>query len=75
MEERKAWRKNKPFGFVAKPTLNADGSTVFASVEQPLSTLSLLTALSPTQNFLEWICSVPGKKNSIWEGGQYALKM
>jgi len=53
MEERKAWRKNKPFGFVAKPKLNPDGTT----------------------NFLEWECSIPGKKNSIWEGGQYALKM
>lgn len=25
-EERKSWRKNHPFGFIAKPTMNADGS-------------------------------------------------
>jgi len=25
MEERKAWRKNKPFGFHARPETNADG--------------------------------------------------
>ncbi|XP_071491969.1 SUMO-conjugating enzyme UBC9-B [Diadema setosum] len=25
-EERKAWRKDHPFGFVAKPTKNADGT-------------------------------------------------
>jgi hypothetical protein len=33
MEERKAWRKNKPFGFHARPETNADGwvwSSVFA---------------------------------------------
>ncbi|VDM24451.1 unnamed protein product [Toxocara canis] len=26
MEERKAWRKNHPFGFVARPALNSDGT-------------------------------------------------
>lgn len=25
-EERKAWRKDHPFGFVARPSKNADGS-------------------------------------------------
>jgi len=25
-EERKAWRKEHPFGFVARPTKNADGT-------------------------------------------------
>jgi hypothetical protein len=27
-EERKAWRKDKPFGFFAKPETNADGCVV-----------------------------------------------
>lgn len=25
-EERKSWRKDHPFGFIAKPTKNQDGS-------------------------------------------------
>jgi len=36
MEERKAWRKNKPFGFHARPETNADGC-VFSSPSLCLS--------------------------------------
>jgi ubiquitin-protein ligase len=25
IEERKAWRKNRPFGFIAKPKIGTDG--------------------------------------------------
>lgn len=28
-EERKAWRKDHPYGFTARPTLKADGQTDF----------------------------------------------
>ncbi|GAU93610.1 hypothetical protein RvY_05529-1 [Ramazzottius varieornatus] len=52
-EERKAWRKDHPFGFVAKPTENTDGSL----------------------NMWIWECIIPGPKDTIWEPGQYRLKM
>ena len=31
-EERKAWRKNKPYGFVARPTKNAVSQQFFFSI-------------------------------------------
>ncbi|XP_055338040.1 SUMO-conjugating enzyme UBC9-like [Paramacrobiotus metropolitanus] len=52
-EERKAWRKDHPFGFVAKPSENADG----------------------TMNMWVWDCIIPGPKGTLWEPGQYHLKM
>jgi len=52
-EERKAWRKDHPFGFVAKPKTNEDG----------------------TLNLMHWECVIPGKKGTLWEGGNYKLRM
>ncbi|CAG9763516.1 unnamed protein product [Ceutorhynchus assimilis] len=52
-QERKAWRKNHPPGFVARPSKNADGSL----------------------NLLNWECSIPGKKGTLWEEGHYKLRM
>uniref|UniRef100_A0AC34QG97 UBC core domain-containing protein n=1 Tax=Panagrolaimus sp. JU765 TaxID=591449 RepID=A0AC34QG97_9BILA len=52
-EERKAWRKDHPFGFIAKPTKNPDGS----------------------MNLFMWDCAIPGKKDTIWEGGLYRVKL
>ena len=46
-EERKQWRKNHPFGFIATPQRNRDG----------------------TLNIMKWDFGVPGKKQTIWEGG------
>ncbi|KAK6055705.1 ubiquitin--protein ligase [Cooperia oncophora] len=50
-EERKAWRKDHPFGFIAKPVKNPDG----------------------TLNLFNWECAIPGKKDTIWEGGLYKI--
>lgn len=52
-EERKSWRKDHPFGFVAKPTKSPSGEV----------------------NLLVWEGSIPGKKNTDWEGGQYPIKL
>jgi ubiquitin-conjugating enzyme E2 I len=52
-EERKSWRKDHPFGFIAKPAKNEDG----------------------TLNLFQWECAIPGKKDTIWEGGLYKLRM
>ena len=45
--------QDHPFGFVAKPTENTDGSL----------------------NMWIWECIIPGPKDTIWEPGQYRLKM
>ncbi|KAJ5653371.1 Ubiquitin-conjugating enzymeE2 [Penicillium lividum] len=50
-EERKQWRRDHPFGFVAKP------------YKTPQGTLDLK----------RWECAVPGKKDTLWEGGVYKL--
>ncbi|VDO73663.1 unnamed protein product [Heligmosomoides polygyrus] len=52
-EERKSWRKDHPFGFIAKPMKNPDG----------------------TLNLFNWECAIPGKKDTIWEGGLYKIRM
>ena len=52
-EERKTWRRDHPYGFVAKPRSNEDGS----------------------QNIMAWECVIPGKANTIWEGGRFKLTM
>ncbi|PWN90117.1 putative ubiquitin--protein ligase hus5 [Acaromyces ingoldii] len=52
-EERKQWRKDHPFGFVARPEKADDGSL----------------------NLLAWEVEIPGRKDTIWEGGVYKLKM
>lgn len=53
MEERKAWRKDHPFGFIAKPLTKSDG----------------------TLDLFAWDCSIPGRKQTLWEPGLYKLKM
>eukprot|EP01132_Coremiostelium_polycephalum_P004701 gene4701-5873_t len=50
-EERKSWRKDHPYGFFARPSVNPDGS----------------------QNLFVWQCGIPGKENTLWEGGVYPL--
>lgn len=52
-EERKAWRRNRPFGFVARPEQKSDGEV----------------------DMLNWRAAIPGKKDTIWEGGLYHLRM
>ena len=34
-EERKAWRKDHPFGFVARPTKNANGKSLKCNSFKP----------------------------------------
>ena len=50
-EERKAWRKDHPFGFIAKPAKKEDG----------------------TMDLYTWECAIPGKKDTLWEGGLYKV--
>lgn len=43
--------QDHPFGFIAKPVKNADG----------------------TLNLFNWECAIPGRKDTIWEGGLYRV--
>ncbi|KAJ5614354.1 SUMO conjugating enzyme Hus5 [Penicillium herquei] len=50
-EERKQWRRDHPFGFVAKPHRTSQG----------------------TLDLKHWECAVPGKKDTLWEGGVFKM--
>ncbi|KAJ5787257.1 Ubiquitin-conjugating enzyme E2 [Penicillium paradoxum] len=52
-EERKQWRRDHPFGFVAKPTRTAQGGL----------------------DLKNWECAVPGKANTLWEGGLFKMSL
>lgn len=52
-EERRAWRKNHPFGFYAKPNKAQDGGL----------------------DLMHWTIGIPGKANTMWEGGVYPVTL
>ena len=52
-EERKAWRRDHPYKFWARPQKKDDGSN----------------------DLMKWICGIPGKAATSWEGGVYKLTM
>lgn len=49
--DRKQWRRDHPFGFVAKPHRTREG----------------------TLDLKHWECAIPGKKETLWEGGSFKL--
>lgn len=50
---RKQWRRDHPFGFVAKPTRTPQGGL----------------------DLKNWECAVPGKANTLWEGGLFKMSL
>ncbi len=66
-EERKGWRKNKPYGFVARPTKN--NVCIFLWIN------FFETFQDGTMNLMNWECAIPGKKGTLWEGGLYKIRM
>ena len=70
-EERKQWRKEHPYGFFARPEPSADGSTNlmkwYALVTTRIAARLILSVLRS--------CGIPGKSDTIWEGGVYPLTM
>jgi ubiquitin-conjugating enzyme E2 I len=53
LNHRKQWRKDHPFGFVAKPVKSPSGGI----------------------DLKKWDCAVPGKENTIWEGGLFKIEV
>ena len=84
-EERKAWRKDKPFGFYARPETKDDGcgnmlKSIFGSIHSaccPSSFLpnSLCLPLCRSVNLMKWNCHIPGKADTDWDGGYFPLSM
>ncbi|CAG7944065.1 unnamed protein product [Penicillium nalgiovense] len=50
---RKQWRRDHPFGFVAKPKRAPQGGL----------------------DLKNWECAIPGKANTLWEGGLFKLDL
>ena len=89
-EERKAWRKDHPFGFVAKPIKNSDGTLNLMNWECSIPGLFypffdtsascwLLRSINRTHNprlgTLLHFSLFTGKKSTAWDGGSYKLRM
>ena len=50
---RKQWRRDHPFGFVAKPKRAPQGGL----------------------DLKNWECAIPGKANTLWEGGLFKIDL
>ena len=68
-EERKAWRKNPIYGFAAKPTKNP------VQLDYILIEIFDCILQDGTMNLMNWLCSIPGKKDTLWMGGSYKLRI
>lgn len=87
IEERKAWRKDRPFGFHAKPKVGDNGCVILGigervGVFRPSCVLFFESQLEGDNerycrevDLKLWNCIIPGKKGTIWEGGHYPLKI
>ncbi|OON19004.1 ubiquitin--protein ligase [Opisthorchis viverrini] len=67
-EERKAWRKDHPFGFVAKPDKNPDGSL-------DLMTWTCSIPGKKGVSVLFFAVAHPSRYQTLWEGGLFNLRM
>ena len=70
-EERKAWRRDHPFGFYARPGSQGDGSTSARTRRRR----PLHAAHYRSTNLMKWEAGVPGKKGTDWEGGLFKVTM
>ena len=72
IEERKAWRKNRPFGFTAKPSTGtlAGNSTcdALSRLTDHNTTKTHNTGTDGEVDLTRWSCIIPGKEGTIWEG-------
>ena len=61
-EERKCWRKDHPFGFIAR---SATSCCLTSPPSRPMKNAD------GTMNLMLWEYGIPGKKGTPWEGGLY----
>ncbi|CAD2212770.1 ubiquitin-conjugating enzyme E2 I [Angomonas deanei] len=77
-EERKTWRKDRPFGFWAKPmelstNTNSKGSldNFVGGEKRPRDGDGAAKGL----DLLRWEAGIPGKVGTPWEGGEFRLTL
>jgi ubiquitin-conjugating enzyme E2 I len=66
MAERKAWRKDRPFGFTAGPMKESDGGSGGGGGGGA-------SGGAQTINFFKWKALIPGPKDTIWDQGFYPV--
>ena len=64
-EERKSWRKDHPFGFIARCSTTSSNPSILSTLPRPMR------SGEGSMNLMSWEFGIPGKKGSIWEGGLY----
>ncbi len=74
MEERKSFRKNRPFGFFARPCTLPDGTQVCAEDVCKRAALVYLL-IFPQKDLMKWECGIPGKDGTLWAGAVFPLTM
>ncbi|RNF16618.1 ubiquitin-conjugating enzyme E2 [Trypanosoma conorhini] len=83
-EERKAWRKDRPFGFWARPreasqsSASAPSTAATAGGSAPANTSTTdapagAGAGGGGLDLLEWEAGIPGKPGTPFEGGEFRL--
>ena len=76
LAERKNWRKDKPFGFFARPEVQEDGYARHQGFElRTPSKLTLRLHVYRSDNIFRWKCQIPGKEGTDWEGGYFPLTL
>lgn len=68
MSERKAWRKDRPFGFTAGPTKEVASETT-------TTTTSGGDKGGNNVNFFKWKALIPGPRDTIWDQGFYPVTL
>lgn len=76
-EERKAWRKDRPFGFWAKPreVPSAASPSGLTSSHPPTSSTASIDNGGGGLDLLEWEAGIPGKAGTPFEGGEFRLQL
>ena len=65
-EERKCWRKDHPFGFIARGL-----SSLYTDLHDYHKYSRPMKNADGTMNLMLWEYGIPGKKGTPWEGGLY----
>lgn len=79
-EERKAWRRDHPFGFWARPAALSSaagdsGLAALAGEKRARPDEATSTPAAGGMDLLRWEAGIPGKAGTIWEGGEFRLTL
>eukprot|EP00796_Vickermania_ingenoplastis_P006242 gene6242-4492_t len=74
-EERKAWRRDHPYGFWARPVAVPSSDVGEKRPRDPGEASSAAAASGGGLDLLCWEAGIPGKQGTIWEGGEFRLRL